>query len=133
MKDINKWNQALLETKGVRYPVRKSQVTRNVGDLKKATTWDGVVVERTDYIYTGENGLVKCAPYELHFIYEIKDVTKRGWGLFCTCGSIAGVVGLGAYSKLASPTSDGKMLVCIHHTSTKNNTGTGEHADGSRE
>lgn len=132
-KDINQWNKEVLTAKGIHSQPRRTQVVKNVGDLQKATTWDGIVVERTEYLYTGEDGLVKCAPYELHFVYEIKDVAKRGWGLYCTCGSIAGVVGLNAYSKLASPTDTGKMVVCIHHTATKNNVGIGEHADGSRE
>lgn len=132
-KDVDKWNQDVLSAKGIKAPTRRSQVVRSLGDLKKATTWDGIKIERTDYIYTEGDGLVPCAPYELHFVYEISDKTKKGWGLYCTCGSIAGVVGLNAYSKLASPSSTGKMIVCIHHTSTKNNVGIGEHADGSRE
>lgn len=130
---INDWNKQVLKAKGIKASVRDNKIVRSVGDAKRATLDDGTIVERVDAIYTEQDGLVKTTPYELHFIYEVKDVTKRGWGLYCTCGSIAGVVGLRAYSKLASPTSTGKMIVCIRHTSTKNNVGVGEHADGSHE
>ena len=136
MTDINKWNKEILGMQGhSRNTIPSTKVVRNVGDLKQAKLWDDTVVERVDYIFVDGYGLVKTAPYELHFIYEVpkRHRNKYGWGLYCTCGSIAGVVGLSAYSKLAAPTSSGMMAVCIRHTTLKNNEGIGRHADGSTE
>lgn len=131
--DLHKWNESVLKAKGInQYAQPAYKVVRNVGDLQKAQLWDGTFVERQEYLYVEGSGLVKCAPYELHFIYETPK-TMKGWGLYCTCGSIAGVVGMNAYSKLASPTDTGKMIVCIRHTTLKNNIGLGQHADGSTE
>lgn len=129
---INNWNNKVLASKGIKQSGVAPKIVRNQGDLQKATLWDGTVVERQELIFVEGQGLVQCAPYELHFIY-VAPVTHKGWGLFCTCGSIAGVVGLSAYSKLASPTSTGKMIVCIRHTTLKQNEGIGRHADGSTE
>lgn len=117
---------------GIHHKAVPSTVVRNTGDLKKATLWDGTVVERSEYLFVDGHGFIKCCPYELHFLYSAPK-EHIGYGLMCTCGSIAGVVGLQAYSKLASPTSTGKMIVCIRHTATKNNVGVGVHADGSHE
>jgi len=133
MTDTNLWNTQVLKKIGVNRSGRAPKIVRNQGDLQTATLPDGTIVRRREYIVA--NGeLVKCAPYELHFLYETPDTAEnKGWGLWCTCGSIAGVVGYGAYSKLASPSSTGKMLVCIRHTTLKNNEGVGRHADGSTE
>lgn len=131
---LKSWNDGVLKRQGIKQKSLSPKVVRSVGDAKRATLFDGTVVTRQDMIYVDGYGLVKCAPYELHFIYEIPDAeTHKGWGLMCTCGSIAGVVGLNAYSKFVSPTSDGKMLVCVRHTAVKNNTGIGKHADESTE
>lgn len=129
---IDNWNNKVLASKGINQNGTAPKIVRNQGNLQKATLRDGTVVERTELIFVDGQGLVQCANYELHFIYTAP-VTHKGWGIFCTCGSIAGVVGLNAYSRLASPTSTGKMIVCIRHTATKNNVGVGEHADGSHE
>jgi len=132
MNGIDEFNKQALESQGIKSAVRSEKIVRSVGDLQEARLGDGTVIKRQEFIFTEQDGLVKCAPYELHFIYEMpKD--KKGWGLMCTCGSIAGVVGLNAYSKLASPTNTGKMIVCVRHTTLKQNTGIGEHADGSHE
>ncbi len=130
--DINKWNNNILKSKGIKASVRPYSRVRSVGDAQKATLWDGTVVDRKEYIFVDGYGLIKCAPYELHFIYETPP-SHKGWGLMCSCGSIAGVVGYGAYSQLVSPTATGHMIVCIRHTTVKQNTGIGEHADGSHE
>lgn len=129
---IDDWNKKVLSSKGIKQSGTAPKIVRNQGDLQKATLWDGTVVERRELIFVDGQGLVQTAQYELHFVY-VAPITHKGWGLFCTCGSISGVVGLNAYSKLASPTSTGKMLVCIRHTATKNNVGVGTHADGSTE
>lgn len=129
--DINKWNNNVLNAKGIKQSGTAPKIVRNQGDLQKATLWDGTVVERQEYLFDGTE-LVKTCPYELHFIYATPK-SHKGWGLYCTCGSIAGTVGLNAYSKLISPTSTGKMIVCIRHTTLKQNEGIGRHADGSTE
>lgn len=129
--NIDKWNESLLESKGVSYSGRAPRISRNVGDLQEAKLDDGTIVKRQEYIVV--NGeFVKCINTELHFVYELPQ-KNVGWGLWCTCGSIAGVVGYSAYSKLAAPTSTGKVIACIRHLTTKNNIGIGEHADGSHE
>ena len=130
--DIKKWNEEELKKNGFSAPVRPYSRVRSLGDLKKATLWDETVVERQDYLYVGGYGMVKCCPYELHFIYKVPD-SHYGWGLMCTCGSIAGVVGYKAYSKLMLPTSTGQMIVCLRHNTLKDNEGIGRHADGSTE
>lgn len=128
--DINKWNNDVLSAQGIKHKGIAPKISRNVGELETAKLPDGTVVKRQELIFVDGHGLIKCAPYELHFIYT-SPKTHLGWGLWCTCGSIAGVVGTEAYSKLAAP--GGKMLVCIRHTTLKNNTGVGKHADGSTE
>lgn len=134
IQQLGLWNKTQLKMNGMDdVSVRPYSYVRSVGDLKEAELWDGTRVHRTDDMFVNDTyGVVKCAPYELHFIYQVPE-NHKGWGLMCTCGSIAGVVGLNAYSKLASPTSTGLMIVCLHHNSTKNNVGIGEHADGSHE
>lgn len=130
--NTDEWNTKVLKQQGITHSGKSPKIARSVGDLQSATLGDGTVVRRQDYLFVHGEGLVKCAPYELHFIYETPK-TRKGWGLWCTCGSIAGVVGFAAYTKLATPSGSGKMIVCIRHTTLKSNTGIGEHADGSRE
>lgn len=133
-KDIHAWNTKMLKSRSIKgYAQPAYKVSRNVGDLQRATLWDGItVVERRQYIYIEQYGLVSCINTELHFVFETPS-SMRGWGLYCTCGSLAGVVGWEAYSKLASPIGNGMIVACIHLLTTKNNTGIGEHADGSHE
>lgn len=130
--EVNKFNSEQLKLNGVNtfaHPAYKT--VRSIGDLKKARLWDGTEVERKDILWVN-NEFVKCAQYELHFVHETP-VSMPGWGLYCTCGSIAVVVGYKEYAKLASPSDTGKLIVCLRHTTTKQNTGIGEHADGSHE
>jgi len=129
---IKEWNDKVLKSKGVNVKSASPAVVRAVGDAKRATLADGTVVHRVDMIYVDGYGLIKCAPYELHFIYELPKHIK-GWGLYCTCGSIAGVIGYAAYSKLASPTDTGMIIACVRHTTLKQNEGIGRHADNSTE
>lgn len=133
MKNIHQWNTDQLKSKqtGVNAAFPKA-VVRVIGDLKKATLVDDTVVERVDAIFVEGYGLVKCIPYELHFIYEVPKHFK-GWKYMCTCGSIAGVAGAKAYSKLITPSGSGLMLVCVRHSTTKSNEGIGHHADESTE
>lgn len=129
---IKDWNEQVLAAKGIKTKAASPRVVRAVGDAKRATLHDGTKVERKELIYVEGYGLIRCAPYELHFIYELPKHMK-GWGLMCSCGSIAGVVGYDAYSKLAAPTDTGMIIVCVRHTTLKNNEGIGRHADDSTE
>lgn len=131
--NIHQWNNEQLKAKqtGIDAAYPKA-VVRSVGDLKQAELVDGTVVERADKIFVGGYGLIDCCPYELHFIYRVPQHIK-GWSYMCTCGSIAGVAGVKAYSKLITPVGTGLLLVCVRHSATKNNTGIGTHADGSTE
>ena len=133
MKDVNGWNAKQLKKIGVNRKGTAPKIVRNQGDLQQATLPDGTIVRRQEYlVVNGE--LVKCINSELHFVYETPDThTYKGWGLWCSCGSIAGVVGYSAYSKLASPSSTGKLVACVRLLTTKQNTGIAEHADGSHE
>lgn len=132
MDDVSKWNNKVLKSKGIHAGAASPTVVRSVGDAKRATLHDGTVVERVELIFVENYGLVRCAPYELHFIYQLPR-HMNGWGLMCTCGSIAGVVGYAAYSKLASPTDTGMIIACVRHTTLKQNEGIGRHADESTE
>lgn len=129
---IEQWNEQVLAAKGIKAKAASPKIVRAVGDAKRATLHDGTVVERQDAIFVDGYGLVQCVNTELHFIYKLPEHMK-GWGLMCTCGSIGGVVGYEAWSKLASPNYSGMIIACVRLLTTKNNTGIGEHADGSHE
>jgi hypothetical protein len=129
--DINKWNNEVLKKQGVKHTSRAPKIVRSIGDAKRAVLTDGTVVNRTDMIFVGGYGLLKCMNTELHFIYEAPQ-TNKGWGLWCTCGSIAGAVGWSAYTKLASPNA-GFVIACVRYLTTKQNDGIGRHADESTE
>lgn len=129
---IKEDNDHVLSSMGIKEKSTSPKVVRSVGDAKRATLHDGTVVERTDLIFVDGYGLVACAAYELHFIYRVPKHIL-GYNLMCTCGSIAGVVGYAAYSKLSAPTDTGMIIVCIRHTTLKNNEGIGRHADESTE
>lgn len=132
MTNIKDWNDKVLASKGIKTKSASPKVVRTIGDAKRATLHDGTKVERVDAIFVDGYGLVQCVNTELHFVYKLPD-SMKGWGLMCTCGSLAGVVGYDAYSKLASPTYSGMIIACVMLLTTKNNTGIGEHADGSHE
>jgi len=75
-----------------------------VPDAKTAITQNGTVVARSEFLWVNEQyGLVPCAPYDNHFIYES---TAPGTSSFmCTCGSVAVV-----------KTHEFKyLLVCLQH------------------
>ena len=104
------------------------------GDLKSAETADGHTVTRKDGIYVDqEYGVVKCAPYDNHFIFRDPEFEKHvgRWMLMCSCGSPAVIVGANVYRKDASPTTGdesthpGQLIVCWYHQTY------GKHSDGS--
>jgi len=81
------------------------------GDLDKVK-FNGKTWRRQESLYMGENfGLVKCTPYDDHFI--LYDPDHLGWTTFCTCGAPAVVIGYSAYKADAS--AQGKMLACYAH------------------
>lgn len=103
-----------------KYMGQAPKVIRHAGQLNWVEV-EGHRIERAEEIYIGEYGMVKCAPYDNHFVYRY---TKRmGWTTFCTCGSPSVIVGYDAYKQMSSP--QGMLLVCLYHTQT------GRHADGS--
>lgn len=108
---------------------------RGWGDKNKATTHDGIVVERQEYFFFPEisTKMVRAVPYELHFVYEDKSHKRGRWTLMCTCGSPAGIISYKDVNNLMSPTLGELLLCCLAHNSSKDNTGIGRHADGSTE
>jgi len=79
--------------------------------------------------------MVKTIPYELHFCYEDKSKKIGRWAFMCTCGSIAGIISYKEMKSLMTVTGNenGYVLACVAHTSSKQNTGIGMHADWSHE
>ena len=106
---------------------------RSWGDKNSATTHDGLKVERQDYIFIEGYGMVKCVPYELHFVWEDKSGKRGRWVFMCSCGSPAGIISYKAMSGMMSPELGEYVLCCLAHTTSKMNTGIGRHADNSSE
>ena len=81
------------------------------GDLNKVK-FNGKTWVRQEYLYLGENfGMVKCTPYDDHFI--LYDDSHLGWAIFCTCGAPAVIIGYDSYKQHTNP--QGKMLACYSH------------------
>lgn len=103
-------------------------IIRHRGKMDEGQLPDGTKVYRKDFIFVPEqNGLIRCADYYEHFIYEIpQDKIKvyPGSAYRCTCGSFAVVAGLSGYVLDASP--QGKIFLCHLHATT------GKHAGGSQ-
>ena len=110
-------------------------VVRLVGTPWKATLHDGTEVYRSknDIIeipFNNESAhRVKVAPYDNHFIYVVPEKFE-GWGMLCTCGGPAVLVGANVYKSDASPSSgegliSGEMVLCFYHAKD------GRHADNS--
>lgn len=61
------------------------------GEPNRAT-FEGVTVTRQEKLFIQEwGGLVRCAPYDNHFIFEVPQ-TRKKMGMseyLCTCGSAA--------------------------------------------
>lgn len=102
---------------------KRIQIIRHAGDLNHITLEDGKEVSRLPAIFVNQEiGLTNSAPYDNHFLFK-HVFGDRGWTLWCTCGSPAGVVGYEAYKKDAS--RQGQLLVCLSHAQS------GKHLDGS--
>jgi hypothetical protein len=114
---------------------------RSHGDKNSAITHDGDRVERQEFYFCGGYGIVKTCPYELHFIYQDPRSLDNNpnkvigrWEFMCTCGSLAGIVSYKELVGLVSPELGEYILVCNHHTTTKQfDRVIGQHADGSTE
>jgi len=101
-------------------------IIRHHNSPNKATLPNGQVVYRKEFINVPEfGGLIKCAPYEEHFIFETPKELKVS-SFMCSCGSAAIIVGLSGYVLDASP--QGKLLVCLMHS----NYGHHAHSDNVR-
>lgn len=96
-------------------------IIRAMNDLNTAETVDGLRVHREKKLFFPEiKRSVVCASYDNHFVFE--DSRRKGWTLFCTCGSPAVIAGFRAYARDASPSSKefdtipGELLICYHHS-----------------
>lgn len=133
-KNINQINRSLLSNVGELATKPESYARiRSWGDKNKAITYDGLEVERQEYIYVDGYGLVRCLPTSLHFVFEDKSKKIGRWLYMCTCGSISGIVSYKELKGLISPELGEYVLVCIHGLSHKQSTGIFKHADGSSE
>lgn len=108
---------------------------RSFGDKNSATTHDGIKVERQEFFFIEGYGLVTAVPYELHFCYEDKSGKLGRWIFMCTCGSPCGIISYNDMKTLMDVhgTEDGYVMACLSHTTSKQNTGVGRHADNSSE
>ena len=120
---------------GVAHQVDSFAHIRSFGDKNTAITMDGNKVSRQEFIFAEGYNMVRCIPYELHFVYEDPSKKKGRWSLMCTCGSMAGIISFNdmKQSMTVQGTETGYVLACIAHTASKQNTGIGRHADGSTE
>ena len=76
------------------------------GDPRATTTLKGRQVTRHEALFVPEWGaLVKCAPYDDHFVYENPDHSEGASSYMCTCGSAAVVVPPGPLG----------LFVCLYH------------------
>ena len=101
---------------GVRQAPQKAKpvnIIHHRGELNKVT-FEGKTCERAQSIFMRDYGLVKCTPYDNHFI--LYDPSHIGWTTFCTCGAPAVITGYDVYKKDASP--QGLLLLCLQHAQT---------------
>ena len=137
MSSVTKTNTGFIRKYGgeVAKQVTSFSSVRTWNSKNKAITHDGLEVERMEHIYAEGYGLVRCIPYELHFVYEDKSKKRGRWTFMCTCGSAAGIISYNEMKSLMTVdgTESGYVLACLAHTSSKQNTGIGRHADNSHE
>ena len=132
---LNNKNLSLLPKNNVTSNVKSFAKIRHFNSINEAITHDSLKVERQDFYYAEGYGIVKCIPYELHFIFEDKSNKVGRWAFMCTCGSIAGIISYNEMKSLMTVrgTESGYILACIAHTTSKQNMGIGRHADDSTE
>lgn len=86
--------------------MNKFEIIHHRGEPQTAETPQGVVVERQEALWVPEWGaLVKCAPYDDHFVYANPDTSAESSAYMCTCGSAAVVVPPGPLG----------LFVCLFH------------------
>lgn len=79
-------------------------VVKHLGDPKQAKTLKGRRVTRQESLFVPEMGaMVKCAPYDDHFVYH--DPNNNGSAYLCTCGSPA----------VIAPPDPSGMFMCLFH------------------
>ena len=90
-------------------------IIRQHGEPKEAITAFGLKVFREKELFAPEpyNTLVPCLHYSDHFIYEIPQEYKNTLPFMCTCGSMAMVVGPGAYIHDASISNFKRVEVSV--------------------
>jgi len=96
-------------------PVTDFARIRSFNSKNEAITYDGLKVERQEFIYAEGYGLVTCVNYELHFVWEDKSKKIGRWAFMCSCGSIAGIISYKEMKQLMTVTGneDGYILACI--------------------
>jgi hypothetical protein len=102
------------------------QVVRNHNDPYKAITLNGVPIFRQKEIFLPSHHThVPVLQTSMHFCF--RDSSRpRGSTLFCTCGSMAVVVGYEAYHRVNSFIGH-EVIACHNYIQY------GKHADGSHE
>lgn len=103
----------------------KFNIIKHLGTLGDATTHSGKKIARRDALFMPSfTRLIKCAPYDNHFIYRVpnSDSVIGASTIMCTCGSMAVVTGHDAYKNDGSP--QGELILCHWHATI------GRHADG---
>ena len=90
-------------------------IIRQHGEPNKATTHFGLEVFRQKELFAPDPyfTLVPCLHYSDHFIYEIPQMYANTLPFMCTCGSMAIVVGPGAYIHDASISNFKQVEVTI--------------------
>lgn len=74
------------------------------GEPQEATTLHGQHVERQEYLWVPEWGqLVRCAPYDNHFVYATSQPEQSAY--MCTCGSPA----------VVTLDDKARLFVCLFH------------------
>jgi len=101
---------------GIAQAIKNSKapsIIHHRGDLN-TVTFDGKKFNRREYIFMKDYGMVKCAPYDDHFL--MYDASRKGWTTWCTCGSFAVITGYDVYKRDASP--QGLLMLCMQHAQT---------------
>lgn len=81
-------------------------IIKHRGRQNKATTLNNQQVTRQEALFVPEWGaMVRCAPYEEHFIYANPDGAAGTSAYLCTCGSAA----------VVAPPGPKGMFVCQMH------------------
>lgn len=84
-------------------------IVKHAGEVKQITLENGTVIERQEALFVDAWGvMVKCAPYDNHFIYRNPDTSEGSSAFLCTCGNPGIVV----------PPSPAGLFVCLFDYNT---------------